>query len=200
MTRQTLVGALLAIAVVGCGSATTSVQPLAAVPTPTPQIIYVTPPPTDEPDTEEPTDEPVVAEPTEAPTAEPTPEPTPKPTAKPSYKKLTARAWKKLVKSPDDYTGKTYQIWACIFQFDAATGDGAFLANASNKKQEYWSLYGENSWFEGNPDRLDDFVEDDIVVVNVEVAGAYSYDTQAGGNTTVPSFVIKKITRKGSCD
>ena len=35
--------------------------------------------------------------------------------------------------------------------------------------------------------------------VNVIVLGSYSYDTQAGGNTTVPSFIIDKITRKGDC-
>jgi hypothetical protein len=33
--------------------------------------------------------------------------------------------------------------------------------------------------------------------MNVAVVGSYSYDTQAGGNTTVPQFQIRKITRKG---
>jgi hypothetical protein len=132
----------------------------------------------------------------------PTPEPTPEPTAKPvaiTYAKLTSRNWAKIVKAPDKYIGKGYQIWACVFQFDAATGPGSFLANASHKRQEYWSLYGENSWFNGAESKLADIVEDDIVVMNVVSTGSYSYDTQAGGNTTVPAFDVVKITRKGSC-
>ena len=144
-----------------------------------------------------------------APVAEVTPEPvaavTPAPTAAPtvapvSYKKLSDRNWKKLVKAPDNFIGRTYQIWACIWQFDAATGEDAFLGNASYKKQEYWNLYGENASFTGDADRLADFVEGDAVVMNVVSAGSYSYDTQAGGNTTVPAFEIVKITRKGSCE
>lgn len=35
--------------------------------------------------------------------------------------------------------------------------------------------------------------------MNVTVLGSYSYDTQVGGNTTVPSFIIAKVTRKGDC-
>ena len=37
------------------------------------------------------------------------------------------------------------------------------------------------------------------MVMNVVVLGSYSYDTQVGGNTTVPQFQVNKITRKGSC-
>ena len=32
----------------------------------------------------------------------------------------------------------------------------------------------------------------------VEVVGSYSYDTQTGGNTTVPSFSVQSIERIGS--
>ena len=71
-------------------------------------------------------------------TAKPTPKPTPV-----TYTKLTSRAWKLIVKSPDKYTGKAYQLWGCIRQFDAATGDSNFLANASYKKETYWNLYGD---------------------------------------------------------
>jgi hypothetical protein len=139
------------------------------------------------------------------PTAEPTPEPeptqapTPKPT-KVSYKKLSDRSWRKVVKSPDAYIGKTYQLWACISQFDAATGDDTFRGQASNKRREYWYSDGENALFTGDSGRLVDFVQDDVVVMNVMVLGSFSYDTQIGGNTTAPWFSIDKITRKGSCD
>lgn len=103
------------------------------------------------------------------------------------------------MKAPDDYTDRTYQIWGCIWQFDAATGPEAFLAQAAPKRVEYWYSDGENASFTGDADRLSDFVEGDIVVMNVTVLGSYSYDTQAGGNTTVPSFHVNKITRKGDC-
>jgi hypothetical protein len=141
-------------------------------------------------------------EPTAAPTPKPTPAPTAKPTPKPTpveYKKLSMRSWRKVVKAPDDYIGRTYQIWACIWQFDAATGPESFLGQAGPKRLEYWYSEGENASFTGDADRLSDFVEGDIVVMNVTVAGSYSYDTQAGGNTTVPSFLVNKITRKGDC-
>ena len=144
--------------------------------------------------------------PTAAPTPDPTPTPkptaTPKPTPKPTpveYKKLYDRSWRLVVKSPDDYIGRTYQVWACIWQFDAATGPDAFLGNAANKRLEYWFSDGENASFVGDESQLSDFVEGDIVVMNVLVMGSYSYDTQAGGNTTVPSFIIEKISRKGDC-
>ncbi len=115
-----------------------------------------------------------------------------------SHAKVTERNWKKIVKAPDDYTGKGYQLWACITQFDAATGDDSFLGNASFKKLKYW-YQGENAYFTGEPRALIDVVEDDVVVMNVVGLGSYSYDTQIGGNTTVPAFLVTKITRKGSC-
>jgi hypothetical protein len=199
--RATVLALLLVVALAACGStgATTS----SAAPDPSAAGVATTPDATEEPPVEatdvpeeEPTDE-AVDEPTDEP--EPTAEPTPRP-AKVSYAKLSNRAWAKVVKSPDRYLGKTYQLWACIFQFDAATGDDAFLAQASNKKRAYWFTDGENASFTGDADRLADFVEDDVVVMNVTSLGSYSYDTQAGGNTTVPAFHVEKITRKGSCD
>lgn len=104
------------------------------------------------------------------------------------------------MKSPDTYIGKTYQVWACITQFDAATGADTFLGQASNKKREYWYSDGDNVLFTGTESQLADFVQDDVVVMNVRSLGSFSYDTQIGGNTTVPWFSVDKITRKGSCD
>ena len=182
-------GAALMLA--ACSSAPVGAQP-------TPLLVYVTPPPAAvvAMATPVPTPEPTA---TPVPTAEPTPEPTAKP--KPvSYNKLTSRNWAKLVKSPDTYTGKAYQIWGCIFQFDAATGDDAFLAQTSYHREEYWWSDGENAAFTGNAAKLANFVEDDVVVMNVISAGSYTYDTQAGGNTSVPAFDVVKITRKGSCE
>jgi hypothetical protein len=139
--------------------------------------------------------------PTPEPTSEPTREPTPEPTAKPvTYNKLTARNWSKVVKDPDAYVGRTYQIWACITQFDAATGSDTFRGQASYAKQSYWYTDGDNALFTGTDDQLGDFVQDDIVQVNVTTLGAFSYDTQIGGNTTAPWFTVDKIIRRGSCE
>jgi hypothetical protein len=169
---------------------------LGALVSPTPEVDATpTPTPTPNPDptaTPKPT-------PTPEPTPTPTPEPTPAPTPKPTYKKLSDRSWAKLVKNPDAYMGKTYQIWGCISQFDAATGPDSFRAEASNKKEEYWYVDSANTYFIGDEDRLADFVKDDVVLMNVTSLGSFSYDTQIGGNTTVPLFSIDKISHKGSC-
>ena len=117
------------------------------------------------------------------------------------YKTLSKRAWQRLVKAPDRYSGKRYRMWACISQFDAATGEESFLASASYKNwRDDWWLNGDSAFFTGNANRLDSFVEDDIVWMQVESLGSFSYDTQIGGNTTVPLFEVKAIKRqKGSC-
>ncbi|OGO53566.1 MAG: hypothetical protein A2V85_08090 [Chloroflexi bacterium RBG_16_72_14] len=114
---------------------------------------------------------------------------------------LSKRAWQKVVKSPDTYMGKGYKLWACIWQFDAATGADGFLGYASYRREDYWALDGENAAFAGDAAQLSDFVEGDIVAMSVVGLGSYSYDTQVGGNTTVPSFQVVKIKRqKGSCE
>jgi hypothetical protein len=118
-----------------------------------------------------------------------------------SYAAPSKRAWQKVVKSPDTYVGKGYKLWACIYQFDAATGEDGFMAYASYKKLKYWFSDGENAAFVGSAPALADYVEGDVVTMSVVTLGSYSYDTQAGGNTTVPSFQVVKIKRqKGSCD
>jgi hypothetical protein len=174
---------------------------------PTPIIVYITPEPgasVQPPATPVSLANPAATPgPTAAPAATPTPRPTPKATPKPTprltYGTLSNRAWAKLVKAPDRYAGKGYTLWACIWQFDAATGTDAFLAQASNRKRAYWWTDGENASFVGNAEKLADFVEDDVVVMKVVVVGAYSYDTQSGGNTTVPQFRVVSVSRKGGC-
>jgi hypothetical protein len=149
------------------------------------------------------TESPVVTpEPTIAPTPSPTPQPTAKPTPKPApivYAKLSARAWQLLVKAPDKYVGKTYQVWACISQFDAATGDDTFRAQASNAKQDYWYSNGDNALFSGDAAALSSYVTNDLVLMYVTSLGSYSYETQIGGSTMVPLFLVDRIWRKGGC-
>jgi hypothetical protein len=104
-----------------------------------------------------------------------------------------------LVKSPDKYLGNAYHVWACITQFDAATGSDTFRAQGSYRQESYWYTNGSNTVFSGDDTKLADYVENDIVVMDVMSLGSLSYDTQIGGSTTVPAFMVVNITRKGSC-
>lgn len=118
-----------------------------------------------------------------------------------SYKELSKRQWQRLMKAPDKYTGKRYVVFACITQFDAATGEDSFRGQASSRKQRYWYTDGDNAFFMGNARKLDAFVQGDIVRMKVESLGSLSYETQIGGETTVPVFSVDAIKRqKGSCD
>ena len=130
------------------------------------------------------------------PTATPTPAPTPKPV---TYATLTSRQWAKVVKDPDAAAGKGYKVWACIAQFDAATGPSTFLAQTSYRNETYWWSDGDNAIFTGDEDELADYIEGDLVTMSVMTVGSFSYDTQAGGTATVPQFFIAKIQHKGSC-
>ncbi len=140
----------------------------------------------------------ITASPSVAPTPVPTAEPTPPPV---SYATLTSRSWALLVKAPDNYLGNTYKVWGCISQFDAATGDDTFRAQASyrNLAEAYWYLDGVNAVFTGDATQLADYVETDVVQMNVIGLGSYTYATQIGGSTTVPLFEVNTIKRIGSC-
>jgi hypothetical protein len=146
--------------------------------------------------------------PTPLPTPSPTPAPTPIPTASPaptpaptplSYSSLNARDWALVMKDPGAYIGKALSVWGCITQFDAATGTARFLGRSSPAKLTYWYSDGHSAFFNGDKALLAPFVKGDVVVMDLVVLGAYSYDTQAGGNTTVPNFRIATITNKGTC-
>lgn len=116
-----------------------------------------------------------------------------------SYAALTSRTWALLAKAPDKYVGKGYKLWACITQFDAATGASAFRGLASYRAETDW-FAGANTFFAGDESALTDFVQGDIVSMSAVSMGSYSYDTQAGGNTTAPLFWVVKIKRaSGSC-
>ena len=160
--------------------------------------------------------EPPVATPTEEPVEEPT-EPAEEPTeavidepteaaeapAKSDHESLTSREFAKLVKDPDAHVGENVIVYAEVTQFDAATGDEAFRGSVTSDKQEdtdYYWIDGENAFFEGDADLLADVVAEDVVKVWVTVGGSYSYDTQNGGSTTVPSFLVNHIDVIGSVD
>ncbi|MGW6174082.1 hypothetical protein ACWF5H_11370 [Arthrobacter sp. NPDC055138] len=113
---------------------------------------------------------------------------------------VSARQLSKLNKNPDKYADDVLVVYGRVYQFDAATGQCAFMAKISHAPMTYDFEYEYNSMFtsgDGFIDcpKLDDVVEDDIVQMTVTLEESFSYDTQAGGNTTVPKFKVEKISR-----
>lgn len=119
-----------------------------------------------------------------------TPPPKPKP---PSYKTLSERQWKLIAKNPDAYIGRTYVVFGRVTQFDAATGVDTFRANVAHRRMADEYDYETNTLLTGSAADLDDLVEDDIFRANVTVLSAFSYDTQIGGETTVPLLQVDSI-------
>jgi hypothetical protein len=117
------------------------------------------------------------------------------------YQALTARKWQLIAKNPDAFTGRHIIVYGEITQFDAATGTTAFRADAGGVKLKVefgFVNYPTNTLFEGTENQLRNFVENDLFRAKVTVLGSYSYDTQIGGNTTVPDLSIDSIRRIGS--
>lgn len=91
-------------------------------------------------------------------------------------------------------------MYGKVTQFDAATGECIFRANiahtimASEWDYEYNSIFTSGDGVSDCP-KLDDVVTDDLVQMTVTSKGSFSYDTQVGGNTTVPMFKVEKISR-----
>lgn len=120
----------------------------------------------------------------------------PKPLSKSDHKTVGERDLAKIVKSPDKHIGENIIVYAEVSQFDGATGEDTFrgyVANRNITEYGYW-IGGDNSVFLGTEKQLSDVVEDDIVKVWVTVAGGLTYDTQIGGSTTVPQFIVNFIT------
>ncbi|MFY1689078.1 hypothetical protein [Plantactinospora sp. WMMB782] len=119
--------------------------------------------------------------------------PKPKPAPKVTYKPLTERQWKLVVKDPDKYIGKTYIVYGVVTQFDAATGTDTFRADVGHKNMQYDFEYDTNTLLTASAAKLENVVEDDEFRATVRVVGSHSYDTQIGGNTTVPLLAIASI-------
>jgi hypothetical protein len=139
------------------------------------------------------------AKPTPVKTTPAPPKPKPKPVV---YQTLTSREWAKLVKSPDDHAGETILVYGIVTQFDAATGEDGFLADSDWRRHRDSYEYGENTVYqqETGAGTFDDVVEGDFFTAKVRVTGSYSYDTQIGGNTTVPSFEVVSVSVTGHED
>ena len=118
-----------------------------------------------------------------------------------TYEVISPRDFAVLVKHPDAARGRKLVVYGHVTQFDAATGTAGFRANTAAAPQSAWYDYDVNSIVRAPASQsniLANVVEDDLVTVYVEVLGAYSYDTQIGGNTTAPQFQVNIITVTGS--
>lgn len=213
-TRRTYVGAgAAALGILASLATTVALVGLAVYPTnsrdPEPTVAAGQVDETDAESAEE-TAEPVVEEEevTEDPTSttapdpttesEPTEETTPVPTAATdlgSFEELDERTLAQIVKAPDDHIGRQVIVYGRITQLDAATGRCVVLVSISHAAQNDWYDYEHNTMGvagDGETDCpvLDPFVADDEVKLWVTVAGSISYETQIGGSTTVPAYVI----------
>lgn len=105
------------------------------------------------------------------------------------------RSWALVAKDPDSYAGTNVILYGNIMQFDSATGRCAMLVSTAATQQEYSFDYSQNVMaVSGDWDTVcpvfDPLVENDNVKIWATVKQSYSYDTQIGGNTTVPMVEI----------
>jgi hypothetical protein len=116
-----------------------------------------------------------------------------------SYAVIASRDYALIAKDPDLHAGEKYVLYGHITQFDSATGPDAFLANTDAVEHSEWYEYDVNTLVGAeDPTILAPVVEDDLVKMYVEVVGSFSYDTQIGGNTTVPQVTVRMIEVIGS--
>jgi hypothetical protein len=116
-----------------------------------------------------------------------------------NYNTIGSRDYALITKSPDAHAGERYVLYGYVTQFDSATGPDAFLADTDAEQHTEWYEYETNTFVVADdPSILSPVVEDDLVKMYVEVVGSFSYDTQIGGNTTVPQVTVRMIEVVGS--
>jgi hypothetical protein len=118
-------------------------------------------------------------------------------------KAINARTWQLIAKDPDAHAGERVVVYGQVTQFDATTGTDNFRANVDGvvHKPEYgYADYETNTLLSGDEAALKDVVQGDLFKAEVTVAGAKSYDTAIGGNTTAPQLTVTKIDVVGHLD
>jgi len=132
--------------------------------------------------------------------AEVTPRPAPSIPLPKTYAKPAKADWAKALGTPAASLGKGYQVWACITAFDTATGRDSFRAASSYRKEPSWSRIATNAHFNGTEKQLSGFAPGDVVQMNAVALGSVAYPAQgSAGTTTMPTFFVTKIAKKGSC-
>lgn len=115
-----------------------------------------------------------------------------------SFEELDERGLSQIVKAPDDHIGRQVVVYGAITQLDAATGKCFVRLSISHAPQGQRYDYEHNTVGlagDGVSDCpvLDPFVTDDEVKLWVTIGGSLSYDTQIGGSTTVPVYLIHEV-------
>jgi hypothetical protein len=118
-----------------------------------------------------------------------------------SYEAIGSRDYALIAKDPDAHVGERYVIYGRVTQLDSATGPNAFLASTDGEAHIEWYEYETNTLVVTDDAAiLAPVVEDDLVKMYVEVMGSFSYETQIGGNTTVPQVTVRMIEVTGSAE
>ena len=104
-----------------------------------------------------------------------------------SYRAISQRDFQILLKDPASHSGERIIIYGKVAQFDSVTGASTF--RSSFVMGQPYNPPGENAIITApDPAILADVVEGDQLTMYVEVAGTTTYESQIGGNVTVPTF------------
>ncbi|MFC4603153.1 DUF2510 domain-containing protein [Rhodococcus kronopolitis] len=116
-----------------------------------------------------------------------------------TYEQLTERDFALIAKNPDAAIGRKVVVYGRVTQFDSATGTTQFLARTAPLVPDSVYDYDQNTLVVGDTAALiRDVVKGDLVTMHAEVLGSYTYDTQAGGSTTVPKLSVNIVEVTGS--
>lgn len=142
----------------------------------------------------------VAEEPSREPVEETTPEPPPAPVTPDlsTFTEIDDRSWALIAKDPDSHAGTNVILYGSIMQFDSATGRCSMLIDtAATQKESSWDYEQSVMAYAGDASTVcpvfDPLVEDDHVKVWATVRQSFSYDTQIGGNTTVPMVEVWQV-------
>lgn len=115
-----------------------------------------------------------------------------------TYSEVSQRDLALVTKDPDSHAGERYVVFGHISQFDAATGTDAFRAYIAPVQHSRSYDFDEHILAQaGESGLFDDLVQGDIVRMHVQVLGAFTYDTQIGGSTTVPMMRVNVVEAVG---
>lgn len=113
------------------------------------------------------------------------------PTDKGEYREVTEREYKQIAKDPGEHEGERIILYGVITQADDITGDKALRASTGAEPTLFDWDYDVNAVLAVEDGTiLEDVVEDDRVKLWVEVAGDFSYETELGGELTVPLLSV----------
>lgn len=139
-------------------------------------------------------------EPEPEPTTESTPEPPPAPVTPDlaTFTETDDRNWALIAKDPDSHAGTNLILYGSIMQFDSATGRCAMIIKTAATQKDVSYDYEQNVLgVSGDGDTtcpvFDPLVQDDHVKIWATVVSSFSYDTQIGGNTTVPMIEVWQV-------